>query len=260
MSPVSPTLHRLRGKIASGKSTWSALRPLFVETVGIMVPHVASMLNARGSVALDCQANTVKARKWRHGILIQTSFTCLRFPMKLDARDHAHTTPSSVQYYAYHFAKTSNHFIPSPFTGKLSHMVGQTEASTRSSTTTQRAAFFMPACSRLFLFMRYFREDPESKYTKRAKEQRQIRRKRLFEILQEKITRHSNNQNNDRKYHFDFERHFLLPVSRGSAMRKSSTRSRHHLKNKAQASRQQSEASQATGPSCCPSGPRADPE
>lgn len=98
MSPASPTLHLLCGKIAAGKSTLSAkigdapntvvisednwLSSLFaneMHSVGdyvrcsgklrtAMEPHIVSLLNAGVSVVLDFPANTIENRSWMRGI------------------------------------------------------------------------------------------------------------------------------------------------------------------------------------------------
>lgn len=103
MSPTSPTLHLLCGKIASGKSTLTAqlgrldgtiviaeddwLNTLYSEEISsisdyvrctlklreIVGPHVASLLNAGVSVVLDFQANTIESRDWMRGILEHTN-------------------------------------------------------------------------------------------------------------------------------------------------------------------------------------------
>jgi predicted kinase len=102
MSPSSPTLHMLCGKIAAGKSTLAArlarqdktvlvaedawLNALFADEMTsasdyvrcaaklrtIMGPHIASLLNAGVSVVLDFPANTVANRDWLRGIIAKT--------------------------------------------------------------------------------------------------------------------------------------------------------------------------------------------
>lgn len=102
MSPTSPTLHMLCGKIASGKSTLAArlaeqdgmvliaedtwLKALFSDQMAsgpdyvrcaaklrnAMGPHIAALLNAGVSVVLDFPANTVENRAWMRGILDAT--------------------------------------------------------------------------------------------------------------------------------------------------------------------------------------------
>lgn len=102
MSPKTPTLHLLCGKIASGKSTLAAnlaqqesaviiaedawLSALYAEQMSsipdflhyakklraVMGPHVAALLNKGQSVVLDFQANTIESRSWMQGILAQT--------------------------------------------------------------------------------------------------------------------------------------------------------------------------------------------
>lgn len=103
MSSMTPTLHLMCGKIASGKSTLTAqigrldgviviaeddwLNALFSEEMSsmadyvrymsklrkIMGPHVVSLLNAGVSVVLDFQANTVESRNWMRSLLDQTN-------------------------------------------------------------------------------------------------------------------------------------------------------------------------------------------
>lgn len=103
MSPTSPTLHLLCGKIAAGKSTLAAklassrgtvliaeddwLNALFADDMStasdylqcasrlreILGPHISSLLNAGVSVVLDFQANTVESRVWMHDILETTN-------------------------------------------------------------------------------------------------------------------------------------------------------------------------------------------
>jgi predicted kinase len=103
MSPSSPTLHLLCGKIAAGKSTLAAslgqldrtilvaeddwLNALFADEMSsasdylrcasklrkIMGPHVSSLLNSGVSVVLDFPANTVANRDWMRGILERTN-------------------------------------------------------------------------------------------------------------------------------------------------------------------------------------------
>lgn len=94
-------LHMFCGRIASGKSTLAAgiaaegavliaedawLGALYADQMasgadylrcsarlrGIMGPHVAGLLEAGVSVALDFPANTVETRGWMRGILAQT--------------------------------------------------------------------------------------------------------------------------------------------------------------------------------------------
>ncbi|MDP5219840.1 ATP-binding protein [Ruegeria sp. 2205SS24-7] len=99
MSHVTPTLHLLCGKVASGKSTLAAqlarknsailisedqwLSALFGEEMSslqdyvrcasklgqIMGPHVTSMLVAGVSVVLDFPANTIENRRWARGLI-----------------------------------------------------------------------------------------------------------------------------------------------------------------------------------------------
>lgn len=103
MSDTLPTLHLLCGKIASGKSKLGGelsslantvliseddwLSALYREEMSsisdyircseklrtIVGPHVAELLNAGVSVALDFQANTVEARTWMRGVLEQAN-------------------------------------------------------------------------------------------------------------------------------------------------------------------------------------------
>lgn len=98
MNPMTPTLHMMCGKVASGKSTLAAqlssqaatilisedrwLEQLFGdEMVSIMDfvrysgklrnvigPHISELLKAGVSVVLDFQANTVEDRTWMRGI------------------------------------------------------------------------------------------------------------------------------------------------------------------------------------------------
>ena len=102
MTQITPTLHLLCGKIASGKSTLAKelgeaeatviisedhwLAALYPEEIvslsdmvcysarlrNIMGIHVASLLNAGVSVVLDFPANTVANRKWMGDIIRQT--------------------------------------------------------------------------------------------------------------------------------------------------------------------------------------------
>ena len=101
---MKPTLHMFCGKIASGKSTLAAriaregavliaedtwLDGLFADQMktgadylrcsaqlrNVMGPHLASLLNAGLSVALDFAANTVEQRAWMRRILAQTNAT-----------------------------------------------------------------------------------------------------------------------------------------------------------------------------------------
>jgi predicted kinase len=103
MSPVSPMLHLVCGKIASGKSTLTAqlgnmpatvviaeddwLAALYSDELSsvsdyvrcstklqtIMAPHIASLLNAGVSVVLDFPANTIANRMWMRGIIEATN-------------------------------------------------------------------------------------------------------------------------------------------------------------------------------------------
>lgn len=102
MSQVSPTLHLLCGKVASGKSSLAAklassdgtvlisedewLGALFDDQMNtlqdyvncasklrlVMGPHVTSLLNAGVSVVLDFPANTIENRAWMRGLLEDT--------------------------------------------------------------------------------------------------------------------------------------------------------------------------------------------
>jgi len=102
MTPTTPTLHMLCGKIAAGKSTLCAelgrgdgvvtlaeddwLHALYGDQIATasdfvrcsrqlrtaIGPHVVALLNAGVSVVLDFQANTVESRAWMRGILDQT--------------------------------------------------------------------------------------------------------------------------------------------------------------------------------------------
>ena len=99
MSPATPTLHLVCGKIASGKSTLTAQLAEAAETVviaeddwlaalyaeemasiadyvrcstklrAIIDPHIISLLRAGVSVVLDFQANTIASRKWMREIV-----------------------------------------------------------------------------------------------------------------------------------------------------------------------------------------------
>ena len=103
MTPTSPTLHMLCGKIAAGKSTFAAqladaprtvllseddwLHPRFGDQIStgadfvhasaklraVVGPHVADLLNAGLSVGLDYAANTLERREWMRGILEMTT-------------------------------------------------------------------------------------------------------------------------------------------------------------------------------------------
>lgn len=98
MSPASPTLHLVCGKIASGKTTLTAelgampatvvvaedewLAALYSDQLSslsdyarcsarlqaIMGPHIVSLLNAGVSVVLDFPANTVASRSWMRSL------------------------------------------------------------------------------------------------------------------------------------------------------------------------------------------------
>jgi len=116
-SPVSPTLHLLCGKIASGKSTladrlatgsntvvlredsWlsslfcAQLRTLkdYVHYSGrlreAMAPHVVALLKNGTSVVLDFQANTTDSRIWMKELIAQSG---------CDHRLHVLDTPDEV--------------------------------------------------------------------------------------------------------------------------------------------------------------------
>jgi predicted kinase len=103
MTPNTPTLHMMCGKIAAGKSTLTAelgqldrtiviveddwLQNLYSDEMStladyvrcmaklrdIIGPHVVALLNAGVSVVLDFQANTIASRSWMRGILDQTN-------------------------------------------------------------------------------------------------------------------------------------------------------------------------------------------
>lgn len=102
MSPTSPTLHLVCGKIASGKSTLTAKLASMDSTIVIveddwlaalysdemtsisdyarcsaklqyaMGPHVAALLNTGMSVVLDFPAITIAQRSWMWGIIQET--------------------------------------------------------------------------------------------------------------------------------------------------------------------------------------------
>ena len=155
MSPTSPTLHLLCGKIASGKSTLTAklgsldgtvviaedewLSVLYSNEMSsisdyvycasklrtIMGPHVASLLNAGVSVVLDFPANTIKTRDWMRGILEQTNAAhklhVLDVPDEVCmARLHARNVHGDHPFAATEeqFRQISKHFhAPSPVEG-----------------------------------------------------------------------------------------------------------------------------------------------
>ena len=103
MSPRSPILHLLCGKIASGKTSLASrlggqpetvviaeddwLQALFADRMAsisdyvrcaeklraVMGPHTVSLLNAGVSVVLDFPANTPETRNWMRDIVAQTT-------------------------------------------------------------------------------------------------------------------------------------------------------------------------------------------
>jgi len=103
MSLISPVLHLVCGKIASGKSTLAAKLGSMDKTIVIaedywlaalysdemssisdyvryaarlqnaIGPHIASLLNVGMSVVLDFQANTIARRTWMQGIIQETN-------------------------------------------------------------------------------------------------------------------------------------------------------------------------------------------
>ena len=155
MSPATPTLHLICGRIASGKSTLAAelgreagtvvmsedawLAALYGDEMasiadylrcaarlrGIVGPHVASLLKAGVSVVLDFQANTVEARDWMRGILDGTGaghvLHLLDVPedvclARLQARNARRDHPFAVT--EEQFRRISGHFAaPSPEEG-----------------------------------------------------------------------------------------------------------------------------------------------
>ena len=155
MSPTSPTLHLLCGKIASGKSTLTAklggvdgtvviaeddwLNVLYSHEMPsisdyarctsqlrrIMGPHIASLLNAGVSVVLDFPANTIETRNWMRGILEQTNAAhrlhVLDVPDEVClARLHARNAHGDHPFAATEeqFRQFSRHFLaPSPDEG-----------------------------------------------------------------------------------------------------------------------------------------------
>lgn len=152
---MSPTLHLMCGKIASGKSTLTTQLGTFEQTVviaedvwlnalysedmssisdylqcmsklrKIIGPHVVSLLNAGVSVVLDFQANTLESRKWMRGILDQTNAAhklhVLDVPDEVCmARLHARNTQGDHPFAATEeqFLQISKHFVtPSPDEG-----------------------------------------------------------------------------------------------------------------------------------------------
>ncbi len=163
MSSISPTLHMLCGKIASGKSTLTAqlgksertvvmsedewLNALYSEEMssiadyircasklhGIIGPHVASLLNAGVSVVLDFQANTVEARAWMRSIFEQTNadhkLHVLDVPdevclARLHARNAQGDHPFTVTEEQFH--QISSHFVPPSLVEGFNIVVHQT--------------------------------------------------------------------------------------------------------------------------------------
>lgn len=155
MSPTSPTLHLLCGKIASGKTTLTAelgslggtiaiaeddwLNALYSDEMfsisdyvrcasrlrRVMEPHIASLLNAGVSVVLDFPANTIETRNWMRGILDQTNAShklhVLDVPDEVClARLHARRAQGDHPFAATdeQFRQISKHFVaPSPDEG-----------------------------------------------------------------------------------------------------------------------------------------------
>jgi predicted kinase len=145
---MSPILHLVCGKIASGKSTLSAqlgkldkaiviaeddwLNALYAQEMtsmadymrcmtklrNIIGPHVVSLLNNGVSVVLDFQANTVESRDWMRSILDQTNahhkLHVLDVPEKVCiARLHARNAKGDHPFAATQdqFQKISKHFV-----------------------------------------------------------------------------------------------------------------------------------------------------
>lgn len=155
MTPPTPTLHLLCGRIASGKSTLAArlaaadrtlliaeddwLDALYPDDIGTAAdyvrcaarlrmalgPHIASVLNAGVSVVLDFPANTVETRAWMRGILDASGAAhelhLLTAPdtvllARLRARNAAGDHPFAVTEEQFH--RISGHFAaPSPDEG-----------------------------------------------------------------------------------------------------------------------------------------------
>ena len=149
MPTEMPTLHMVCGKIASGKSTLIAalaqqprtilisedvwLGALFADQMSspadyvraaarlreAMAPHVAALLRAGVSVALDFPANTVDTRRWLRDLLEQTQAShalhvldvpddvCLE---RLRARNAEGTHPFKVT--DEQFRRISRHYVP----------------------------------------------------------------------------------------------------------------------------------------------------
>ena len=152
MSPTSPTLYLLCGKIASGKTTLTAklgtldgtvviaeddwLNTLFSNELSsianyvfctsklrdVMGAHIVALLNAGVSVVLDFPANTVGTRNWMRSILDQTNAShelhVLNVPDEVCiARLHARNTQGDHAFAATEeqFWQISKHFTaPSP--------------------------------------------------------------------------------------------------------------------------------------------------
>ena len=149
MTTPHPTLHLLCGKVAAGKSTLAAklaasdntiliaedewLAALFAEELqkpkdylrcaaelrAAMALHIVALLNARMSVVLDFQANTVESRAWMRSLLDQTDahhqFHVLMPPdevclARLRARNASGLHPFTVTDEQFH--QISAYFVP----------------------------------------------------------------------------------------------------------------------------------------------------
>jgi predicted kinase len=147
MDAITPTLHMLCGRIASGKSTLASelgrqnrtvllseddwLSGLYGDQMttiadyvrctarlqAVIGPHVAALLNAGVSVVLDFQANTREARSWMRGILEQTNAAHVLHVLdvpegicleRLRARNASGTHPFKVTDAQFH--QVSRHF------------------------------------------------------------------------------------------------------------------------------------------------------
>lgn len=155
MSPKSPTLNLLCGKIASGKSTLAAtlgsldgtvliaeddwLSVLYADEMSsisdyvrcasklrrVMGPHVAALLSSGVSVVLDFPANTIETRDWMRSILKRTgaahTLHLLDVPddvciARLRSRNESGDHPFVVT--DQQFGQISRHFVaPSPDEG-----------------------------------------------------------------------------------------------------------------------------------------------